>query len=91
MKTKEILRQYYRDDPNYNILQSESFKFKINITGKTPESDNKWKVKTTMPLKYLGNFLRVTEMPLISSEISIVFASFENCVIPSATWKTNLQ
>ena len=91
MKAKEILWQYYRDDPNYNILQSESFKFKINITGKTPEADNKWKVKTTMPLKYLGNFLRVIEMPLINSEISIVFASFENCVIPSATWKPNFQ
>ena len=30
------LWQYYRDDPNDNITQSESFKFKIKIMGKTP-------------------------------------------------------
>ena len=28
----------YRDDPNDNIVQSESFKRKINITGKTPDA-----------------------------------------------------
>ena len=29
------LLQYYKDDPNDNITQSESFKSKIKITGKT--------------------------------------------------------
>ena len=40
-KTSGSLWQYYKDDPNDNTVQSESFKFKINITGKTPEADNK--------------------------------------------------
>ena len=31
-KTSGSLWQYYRDDPNDNIVHSESFKFKINIT-----------------------------------------------------------
>ena len=32
-KTGSLL-QYYRDDPNKNITDSESFKFKLIITGK---------------------------------------------------------
>ena len=34
-KTSESLRQYYRDEPNDNLADTESFKFKIKITGKT--------------------------------------------------------
>ena len=39
-KTSGRLWRYYRDDPNYNITQSESFKLKIKITGKTPAAGN---------------------------------------------------
>ena len=39
-KTSGSLWQYYRDDPNDNITQSESFKFKIKITGKTSAAGN---------------------------------------------------
>ena len=35
-KTSGSLWQYYKDDPNDIITQSESFKSKIKITGKTP-------------------------------------------------------
>ena len=34
-KTSGSLWQYYKDDPDDNIIQSESFKSKIKITGKT--------------------------------------------------------
>ena len=44
-KTSGILRQYYRDDPNYNIVHSESFKFKINITEKTHSAGNQRALK----------------------------------------------
>ena len=47
------LWQYYKDDPNDNITQSESFKSKIKITGKTPASDNTKDVEIIVPLKYL--------------------------------------
>ena len=36
LKASGSLWQYYREDPNDRIVHSESFKFKINITGKTP-------------------------------------------------------
>ena len=35
-KTSRSLWQYYEDDPNDNITQSETLKSKIKITGKTP-------------------------------------------------------
>ena len=39
-KTSGSLWQYYKDDPNDNIANSESFKFKVKITGKTPNNGN---------------------------------------------------
>ena len=49
-KTSESLWQYYRDDPNDNITQSESFKYKFKITGKTPAAGNTENVKIAVPL-----------------------------------------
>ena len=34
-KTSGSLWQYYRDEPNNNLTEPESFKSKIKITGKT--------------------------------------------------------
>ena len=39
-KTTGSLWQYFRDEPNDNLANSESFKSKIKITGKTPNNDN---------------------------------------------------
>ena len=39
-KTSGSLWQYFRDEPNDNLADSESFKSKIKITGKTPDDDN---------------------------------------------------
>ena len=52
LKTSRNLWLYYRDDPNDNITQSESFKFKIKITGKTPAAGNTKDVEIAVPLKY---------------------------------------
>ena len=62
-KTSGRLWQYYRDEPNNNLANSESFKFKVKITGKTPAADNEKDVEITVPLKYLSNFWRTLEMP----------------------------
>ena len=35
-KTSGSLWQYYIDDPNDNIIQSESFRYTMKITGDTP-------------------------------------------------------
>ena len=44
-KTSGNLWQYYRDEPNDNLADSESFKSKIKITGKTPNNDNEKNVE----------------------------------------------
>ena len=78
------LWQCYRDDPNDNITQSESFKYKITITGKTLAADNTKDVKIAVPLKYLSNFWRTLEMPLNNCEISLDLTWSNKCVISSA-------
>ena len=45
--------QYYRDEPNDNLENSESFKSKIKITGKTPAAGNEKDVEIMVPLKEL--------------------------------------
>ena len=56
-KTSGSLWQYFRDEPDdNNIEDSESFKAKIKIAGKTPNNDNEKDVEIMVPLKYLSNF-----------------------------------
>ena len=64
--------QYYRDEQNYDLKDSESFKSKIRITGKTPNNDHEKDVEIMVPLKYLSNFWRTLEMPLINCEVNII-------------------
>ena len=55
--------QYYTDKPyNTAIVNSESVKSKMRITGKTPVAGITKDVGTAAPLKY---FWRSLEMPLL--------------------------
>ena len=40
LKTSGSLRQYYKDEPNDNLADSESLKSKVKMTGNTPADDN---------------------------------------------------
>ena len=64
-KISGSLWQYYRDDLNDNVTQSESFKYKIQITGKTPDGGNTNDVKIALPLKCWSNFWKTLEVQLI--------------------------
>ena len=55
-KTSGGLWQYYKDDPNDNLTDSEWFKSKVKITRKTPDDGNTTDVEIIVPLKYLSNF-----------------------------------
>ena len=48
-KTSGSLLQYYKDDPNDNIANSESFKCKIKITGNIPADGNTKDVQIIVP------------------------------------------
>ena len=44
-QTSGSLWQYYKDETNDNLAESESFRSKIKITAKTPDNDNEKDVK----------------------------------------------
>ena len=90
-KTSGNLWQYYNDDPNDSITQSESFKSKIKIAGKTPEAGNTKNVEIIVPLKHLSNFWRTLEMPLINCEVNLILTWSSTCVISSATGETKFK
>ena len=82
---------YYRDEPNnppvydYNadpITNSQSFKHKSSITGKTSNANQengentergntktKKNLEIVAPLEHLSNFWRTLDMPLINWEV----------------------
>ena len=90
-KTSESLWQYYRDEPNNNLANSESFKSKIKITGRTPDHDNEKDVEIMVPLKYLNNFWRTLEMPLINCEVSFILTWSPTCVITNSTGEAKFE
>ena len=84
-KTSGRLWQYYKDDPNDNLANSESFKSKIKITGKTPNNGNTKDVEIIVPLKYLSNFWRTLEMSLINCEVNLILTWSKDCAITNST------
>ena len=57
-KTYGSLWQYYRDKPSDNLADSELFKSKIKIKGKTPAAGNEKDFEMMVPLKYFGELLK---------------------------------
>ena len=85
------LYQYKRDEPpddinnNLTVNNSTSFKYKFNLLG-NPEVDNNvatLNVKVVVPLKYLSNFFRSLEMPLINCKIKLNLTWKKECVLSS--------
>ena len=62
--TSGSLWKYYRDEPNYILGNSESFKYKMKIIWKATDDDNTKE----------RNFWRTLEMLLINCEISLIFS-----------------
>ena len=67
---------------------SESFKPNIKITGKTPDDGNTKNVEIVVVLlKYLSNFWKTLEMPLINCEVILDLTWSKKCAISSAVRK----
>ena len=91
-KTSGSLWQYCKDIPTRNdddeIVNftggntSNSFNFKAKITGQTGDDGTK-DVEIMIPLKYLSNFWRTLEMPLIDCEVNLILTWSSTCVIVS--------
>ena len=91
------LYQFKRDESPMNndanplnvVLKSSSFfKYKANRLGKATDADgNDRSLKNTkivVPLKYLSNFFRSLEMPLINCKIHLELNWNNNCVMYDA-------
>ena len=72
-KTSESLWQYYKDEPNNNLADSDSIKSKIKI------------IVIIVPFKYLSNFWRALEIPLINCEVNLILTWSSTCVITNST------
>ena len=59
---------------------TDSFNFKVKFTGQTGDNGTK-NVEIMVPLKYLSNFCRTLEMPLINCEVNLVFTWSLTCVL----------
>ena len=80
--------------PNTNVVNSNTFKYKNKITGNTynvaegaagnnANRVGKQDVELAIPLKYLGNFWRALNIPLMSFEVFLKLKLKKNCVITS--------
>ena len=83
------LYQYKRDEPpdilanNLAVDVSSSFKYKVNLLC-DPVIDNniaRLNVKIVVPLKYLSNFFRSLEMPLINCKAKLNLTWKKECVL----------
>ena len=91
-KTTGSLWQYCKDIPardnkdeifafDANNL-TDSFKFKAKLAGQTGNNGTK-DFEIIVPLKYLSNFWRTLEMPLINCEVNLILTWSSTCVIAS--------
>ena len=92
-KTSGSLWQYCKEIPavnnDGNIVDfnganaTDSFNFKIKIAVQADDDGRIDNVEIMVPLKYLSNFWRTLEMPLINCEVELILTWSENCVIIS--------
>ena len=88
------LYQYKRDEPpeddaaaDLTANNSNSLKHKIKVLGNVTEVDGdaagvrRLNVKAVVPLKYLSNFFRSLEMPLINCKIKLNLTWKKECVL----------
>ena len=85
------------DDNNFDnikVINSNTFKYKNKITCNTynlnagalsydVNKNGTQEVELAIPLKYLGNFWRALNIPLISCEVSLEVKWDKNCIITS--------
>ena len=88
--SSSTLYQYKRDEPpeanaiaDLTADNSSSFKYKISLLGNPVVANNiaRRSVKVVVPLKYLSNFFRSLEMPLINCKIKLNLTWKKECVL----------
>ena len=93
--TSGSLLQFKRDEMTNNAdvtndNNAPSLKYKASIIGNTENNERKNGVKIALPLKYLSNFWRSLEMPLINCKVELSLKWYERCLLTvtnTATFK----
>ena len=90
-KTSGSLQQYCKEIPavnnNDDIVDFNGanatylFNFKIKRTGQTDNNGRINNFEIMFPLKYVSNFWRTLEMPLINFEVELILTWSADCVI----------
>ena len=93
-KTSGSLFNYYIDEPsehtlgdgnnaiNISIRNSKLFDYKTKIAGSLAAGElEKDDVEIAIALKYLGNFWRSLDIPLINYEITLILSWYKECVL----------
>ena len=64
----------------------------MKITGRNPSSGNSKDVEIIASLRYLSNFWRTTEMPLINCELNLIVRWSSTCVINNSAgvWRLTI-
>ena len=99
--TSEHLWQFKRDEQNMNNVNpadvttdgSSSFKYKSSFFKSLTAADNGVfkNVKIAVPLKYLSNFWRSLEMPLINCKIHLELYWSKDCVMSNVVKATEFK
>ena len=67
-----------------NDDNAPSFKYKASIIGNTEDNGRKNGVKIAVPLKYLSNFWKSLEIPLINCKVELSLNWIERCLLTVA-------
>ena len=89
----ELLQRWTKWSFSFN---SESFKYKVSITGNTynvgvgeegydANKIGKNETEVAIPLKHLSNFSRALNIPLINCEVKLILTWSKNCVLADMT------
>ena len=95
--TSRCFWNYYRDEVNNDANEnndagnhrennnktatSKSFKYRTKIMGNTPADNNTLDTEVVVPLKYLSNFRRSLDLPLVYCEVELDLLWSRNCII----------
>ena len=87
--TSGSLWQFKRDEIEGDVYltnnNSSSFKYKSGFISDTDADEaNRKKEGVKIPLKYLSNFWRSLEMPLINCKVEFSLKWYENCILSSS-------
>ena len=72
------------ENNNLTVDDSSSFKYKSNVIGNLSQVGTRNNVKIVIPIKYLSNFWRSLEMPLINCKVELSLKWYENCILSGA-------